>query len=245
MDPFVDFVPTLAKALSDIAEINPTKTTLYQNPMSRAYHVVVVVTTKPATAGDRGLLISAVHIAVRHLFLSSDCVDVNVIVPDPEELHQSVLLPLPSAVSAVSAVPVVPPVAPIADILHEQALSVEDFILKAVRSNAEVTWVRVLEAYPWRDAPRMKQALPELIDRAVRRTAHGEFDPIRLGFVDDLLPIIPPFHREAVHDDVVRHLGRPPKSLLELYETVYTLMQTNDLLVSPGTHALFRATFAV
>ena len=190
------------------------------------YHVIASAASFPESEDARWYMKAALHTIILDEFteLRPEEMDVHVIVPHT--------LPKP------------PSEVPSNEFLTEKIVAKTDYSLLYLVTIAKSAYVNVVESYPWRDAPAMQAAIPPLIQRIVRNLAEQRTDPALHGNVDAILPplggLLNPLDCGVVVKEVTRHLGREPKTLLELYETTFCLARANNpkLAVHALTHML-------
>ena len=90
----------------------------------------------------------------------------------------------------------------------------------------------VCNSFPWQKKEDMNKQLILITARARSVILCGENIPSLIRCVDEMLPVmsrlgLPPAIIAACTDTVTRYLGRNPSSMLEMYQTVYTLRCTN------------------
>lgn len=130
--------------------------------------------------------------------------------------------------------------------IAEQIEGVTEFATLCVQMLSRASYERVIETYPWKEAETMRQILPVVCLRSISNVQNSKYDPAMQGNVDLILPpidmYIPPYIKEDVYREVEAHLLRRTDSLLEVYETVYDLVQDGSR--SQSLHYLYRQVFA-
>lgn len=190
------------------------------------YRVVASAATFPESEEARWYMQTALHVLVLDEFseVPPDHLDVQVVVPH--------------------ALPTPPAELPTHQFVTEQVLAKTDYSFLFLVTTARAAYTRVVDSYPWRDAEAMHARIPALMHRILRNLAAQHTDPALHGNVDAILPplegLLAPLDREHVAHEVARRLGRPPKTLLELYETVFCLARNNspDMSVRALAHLL-------
>lgn len=178
--------------------------TLYVSAMPDAF---------PTNDDERRLMQSALHAAI----LDSFAMDV----------------PLEKLVVQVIAPPVVakPPSTPCHASLwiQTQHHTINEFARITAHTMVESSYTRVLQAYPWRDIDNMLMRAVRLVEvfRTNLQFSVGTDPVLSNANVDALLPpiesLVNDFTTRVVVRDVTAFLGRSPTSLLETYEGVYAM----------------------
>lgn len=174
-------------------------------------------TNLPKSNDERSLLQSALHAAI----LDSFGRDVTCL----SKLHVQVIVP-PVVEDATDLS------CPATSWIKSQQNTVNEFAQATAQTMVEGAYTRVLQVYPWRDIENMlvrAVRLVEIFKTNMKLT--GAFDPvIANGNVDALLPpiqtLVNNYTAKVILRDVTVFLGRPPTSVLELYESVYSMRKT-------------------
>lgn len=133
--------------------------------------------------------------------------------------------------------------APASEWAKTNADGLRDWYLTGVSTLARAALLRTIYALPWRRRIEMETLVPHIVDLAVQRVRDGEQDPLVLGNVDVILPVVH-LGVEALCEvgvDVVRVQGRTADTILEFYEVVYTLR--DDPMACEATRTLARQLF--
>ena len=218
----------LAASLLEVGvQLDPERTKVHRNG-DRVDVVVTVLPPAGETAPDsfeRDMLCSAAHMVV-----VEDLTKFGV----PAEMlsvQVHMLPPLGSSAVPSSAPPAAnptesPPVAlrrPSQWILA-QSQGLHNFSMHATSIMVSSSYRYVVDTLPWRHRATMAAAIPMLTQRFLQELAAGTRTPWNTIFVDDVLPsmdaLLTTFDQGAVREEVTLHLGRPPATLLELYEVV-------------------------
>lgn len=190
------------------------------------YSVSVTTAQTVATEFQRSMMQSALHASLQEEF-EDDKVDIRVTVPCAQTEPLTSVTPLPT--EWFSEWP------------NQQRH--QEFAMVF----AQLAYRHVVYALPWRERRAMLARIPQLVQRSMEHVSCGFVDPVAEGDLDAVLPpmesMVLPLDIPVIQSEVALHLCRAPKSLLELYETVYRLGRSL-MRMTPQTANLYVRLFA-
>ena len=172
----------------------------------------------PSSNEERNLMQSALHVTILDAFIND--------VESPSKLHIQVIVPMcePDASPNVCF--------PITSWIEDQRETINEFARTMAQIMVENAYTQVIRAYPWRNVETMIDRARRLVDNfRTNMNVTGAFDPvITSGNVDALLPAVQTLIDDHTYAVILRqvtsYLGRAPRSVLELYENVYSMRKT-------------------
>jgi hypothetical protein len=204
----------MQRAASDLdLVLDPPLTTIRQTDLG--YSMVASVATFPEDDIARLLMQSALHVALHEEF--GETVDIRVVVPRPLKGPVITLPPVPN-----DAFPTV--------WMQEYLKLGHERVREYAIVFAHAAYTQAVYALPWRDAGAMAARIPALLEMTALAVDTHRTVSVLMGNVDIILPpmegLVLPMDRPVVEDEVARAIGRPAATLMELYETVWRLVNT-------------------
>lgn len=205
---------------------------------TNALRIVLAGTHVYPDEESRSMARSALHVALLEEFKP----------PDLPLLDVRILFPrVPSSAPSCATFEPPRPLAKLASTdIRVEARACWDHIRIMARMLAQTSYTHVADAYPWRDRHAMLESIPHLVevtDHAVRTTGT---DLVLQGVVDRILPpfdgLVRENDRAYILHDVTNSLGVAPRTLLNVYETVY-IMVSGGRIVSAQTAAFYDLVF--
>ena len=154
--------------------------------------------------GDGNLIVSAAHAAIEIELLKYAPLDIVINLEKPPEKIAH---------------------ATITAFIECERQGVEDFATQCALNFVRGALLAVVHGYPWRQKKQMLASVDRRCALSLLYTHRGTPDALMAGNVDEILPCLSGLFDEALAEQllklVLRALGRPARTRLEVYETVY------------------------
>lgn len=174
---------------------------------------------------DGDLIVQAAHVAIHMELVNHGALDIVINLTKPPEKV---------------------PCATIAEFIEAERQSVNDLATACARNFVRAALVAAVSAYPWRQKEQMLASVDFRCAKSVLYTLRGTPDPLMAGNVDEILPSLKGLIDEAAIKQLLQSvqctLGRPARTILEVYETVYHCVHASTAcsLMHIVYHKLFR-----
>ena len=198
------------KSISNDLHVNldDSRMQAFINEETKIWNVHVTVKTSLSSPESTRLVQTSVHSALLDLFGLESHINVYVQNYSNQEMKN-----FPNTIQNVQ------------EWITKSAMSVDDFMLQAIRTTAHSAYERIVRAYPWRDEKSMLAKIPYLVYLHTESFKSGQYMP--LACCDDILR---PLNTILKDQDEQTLLAEVPhrNTLLDVYEHIYATVVVNN-----------------